>query len=228
MNELTRLQRAVDTQTEQLDKKFREYYNRFMKRNPFLKEEQVIIHFKKLVQRVYENQFSRNERTKRQENRNEFLHALMLEYHLASAMYTEKQEALFLRKDLPRIVLKYRNNKKKDKPVFKKNAINWSQSEFFHWVCILKSTSKINKIHYSEFSKEYLSRSFKPKEKASRHKLNKVSLDKYLNISEASNFLKIEKGTLYNWVSKGKIASNKIGGRLLFDRAELERWVEKN
>jgi len=35
------------------------------------------------------------------------------------------------------------------------------------------------------------------------------------------------KGTLYNWVSKGKIPYIKIGKRVLFPAREIERWEKK-
>lgn len=49
-----------------------------------------------------------------------------------------------------------------------------------------------------------------------------------LTIQELSEWLKIPRGTLYNWVSEGRIPRVKLGGKLRFDPREIERWLEAN
>lgn len=52
--------------------------------------------------------------------------------------------------------------------------------------------------------------------KMSRHKLS---------LSELSNYLSIEEDKIKDWVSNGKIPVEKEGGKLLFDRREVEAWI---
>lgn len=50
--------------------------------------------------------------------------------------------------------------------------------------------------------------------------------DKFLNIKEASNFLKMSVTQINRLINKGEIPSYKAGGRRLFGRDELIKWVE--
>ncbi len=48
-----------------------------------------------------------------------------------------------------------------------------------------------------------------------------------LTVREAAEYVGVKPKTLYNWVSSGKIACVKAGGRCLrFDIRELDRWIE--
>ena len=50
----------------------------------------------------------------------------------------------------------------------------------------------------------------------------------FLTLKEAASFLKISVATLNRVMREGKIPSYKIGGRRLFDKAELVEWVKKH
>jgi len=49
----------------------------------------------------------------------------------------------------------------------------------------------------------------------------------FLTIDEASSFLRITKSTLYTWVNQRKIPFRKHGGRVVFNRQELDDWSKK-
>lgn len=49
-----------------------------------------------------------------------------------------------------------------------------------------------------------------------------------LTIKEVSNILKISESTLYRWVHKKVIPFVKIGGKLLFDEDEIQKYIKKN
>jgi excisionase family DNA binding protein len=48
---------------------------------------------------------------------------------------------------------------------------------------------------------------------------------RYFSISETSEYLTITRVTLYRLVKQGEIPSYKIGGRRIFDKIELDKWV---
>jgi excisionase family DNA binding protein len=50
--------------------------------------------------------------------------------------------------------------------------------------------------------------------------------DKNLDISTASAFLGLAKATIYSKVCRGEIPAFKLGKRLLFNRSELEAYIE--
>ena len=52
------------------------------------------------------------------------------------------------------------------------------------------------------------------------------NLKKYLTIKEVSELLSIPVGTLYNYVSSGKIPYFKIGGHVRFSIPMLEKWLQ--
>ena len=49
----------------------------------------------------------------------------------------------------------------------------------------------------------------------------------YLNIKETSEFIKMKKSSIYQLVFQRKIPYCKRGKILLFDKAELVRWIEQ-
>jgi excisionase family DNA binding protein len=49
----------------------------------------------------------------------------------------------------------------------------------------------------------------------------------WMNIDQAADYLAWRKKRLYNLVSKGEIPHRKQRGRLLFNRDELDRWLEE-
>lgn len=49
-----------------------------------------------------------------------------------------------------------------------------------------------------------------------------------LDMDEASSYLGITKGSLYVYVSQGKIGYRKHGNRTYFSEEDLERFLEKN
>lgn len=50
--------------------------------------------------------------------------------------------------------------------------------------------------------------------------------DKLMTISETSDFLHVQKQTLYSYVSKGIIPNHKRAGRLYFSQNDLIEWVK--
>lgn len=47
-----------------------------------------------------------------------------------------------------------------------------------------------------------------------------------LTYDDVSQRLKVKKGTLYAWVSRGRIPFSRLGGRVVrFDADQLDRWV---
>ncbi len=52
--------------------------------------------------------------------------------------------------------------------------------------------------------------------------------DRLLDVDEAASLLQVKPGTLYSWVSKGKIPHRKVGSLVRFHRGDLLAWtVEK-
>lgn len=50
---------------------------------------------------------------------------------------------------------------------------------------------------------------------------------KLLTIKEVTELLRISKASLHKLVGQGKLVATKIGGRTLFTRKELERFIEQ-
>jgi len=48
----------------------------------------------------------------------------------------------------------------------------------------------------------------------------------FLNVKEASSFLKISLLTVYKYISKKKIKAIHVGGRYLIDRASLNKFLK--
>ena len=68
------------------------------------------------------------------------------------------------------------------------------------------------------------------------NQLNKIeklvtSIDKnkteFMDVQEASSFLKLKVSTIYQFVDKNKIPFHKPTKKLLFKKSELVEWVEK-
>ncbi|DAA99549.1 TPA: hypothetical protein CPT96_08275 [Candidatus Gastranaerophilales bacterium HUM_10] len=53
-------------------------------------------------------------------------------------------------------------------------------------------------------------------------KMEKILMDVY----EASKYLKLSPNTIYQWKYEEKIPSIKLGGKLLFDRNELDDFID--
>tara|TARA_B110000014_G_C20010316_1_gene523806 strand:- start:437 stop:646 length:210 start_codon:yes stop_codon:yes gene_type:complete len=59
-----------------------------------------------------------------------------------------------------------------------------------------------------------------------KDKLEELS-SRLIPIEEAADLIKIEKGTLQNWLSKGsKFKRVKVGGRTFIDGLELEAFLQ--
>ncbi len=54
-----------------------------------------------------------------------------------------------------------------------------------------------------------------------------MGLKRFFTVKEASEYLGIPEGTLYQWRSQGKIRYTKIYGCLRFDRLYLDEFVEE-
>lgn len=48
-----------------------------------------------------------------------------------------------------------------------------------------------------------------------------------LTISEAADYIKLAKGTLYQYIHYGKIPHYKIGNRVMFKKEDLDDFIEK-
>ena len=49
-----------------------------------------------------------------------------------------------------------------------------------------------------------------------------------LSLAELSSYLAVEEDKIKEWVSNGKIPVEKEGGKLLFDRRQVEAWIGSN
>ncbi len=49
--------------------------------------------------------------------------------------------------------------------------------------------------------------------------------EKLLTIEEAATLLQVKVGTLYSWVSKGKVPHRKVGALVRFHRGDLMAWT---
>ncbi len=47
-----------------------------------------------------------------------------------------------------------------------------------------------------------------------------------ISVEDAARYLGVKKSTIYSWAWRRKIASVKMGRRLLFDREDLDRMIE--
>ena len=46
-----------------------------------------------------------------------------------------------------------------------------------------------------------------------------------MNAKEAAEYLRVSPGTLYNWVSQGRLRPGRAGNRLRFRREDLDRFL---
>lgn len=50
-------------------------------------------------------------------------------------------------------------------------------------------------------------------------------MSKLMNIDEVADYLRLQKQTIYNWLSQGKISGLKVGGVWRFDRKDIDSWL---
>jgi nitrogen PTS system EIIA component len=48
-----------------------------------------------------------------------------------------------------------------------------------------------------------------------------------MTLPEVAAYLKIAERTVYDWVGKGKLPGFKVGTAWRFERADMEKWVQK-
>ncbi len=53
-----------------------------------------------------------------------------------------------------------------------------------------------------------------------------TSTEKWLSVEEISDHLGISKETVYRWLDRGKIPSNRIGKLWKFKASEVDEWVK--
>ena len=46
-----------------------------------------------------------------------------------------------------------------------------------------------------------------------------------LDVDELAQYLKLQKQTIYNWLSQRKISGIKLGGVWRFDKREIDKWL---
>jgi excisionase family DNA binding protein len=51
-------------------------------------------------------------------------------------------------------------------------------------------------------------------------------MEKYLTVFELSKYIKRSTGATRNLVLRRKIPYRKVGGRLLFDKDEIDKWIK--
>ena len=51
-------------------------------------------------------------------------------------------------------------------------------------------------------------------------------MNSLLDVEELAQYLKLQKQTIYNWLSQRKISGIKIGGVWRFDRKEIDKWLK--
>lgn len=55
----------------------------------------------------------------------------------------------------------------------------------------------------------------------------RTTLDKWINIDEAAEYLGVKPGTVRDWIRKGKeVPAHKIGKQWKFKYSELDLWVQ--
>lgn len=50
-------------------------------------------------------------------------------------------------------------------------------------------------------------------------------MSRLMNIDEVADYLRLQKQTIYNWLSQGKISGLKVGGVWRFDRKDIDSWL---
>ena len=51
-------------------------------------------------------------------------------------------------------------------------------------------------------------------------------MQRLMNIEELADYLRLQKQTIYNWLSQGKMSGIKVGGVWRFDRKEVDSWLK--
>lgn len=57
--------------------------------------------------------------------------------------------------------------------------------------------------------------------------MKKQRLPRLMNVDELSDYLGLQKQTIYNWLNQKKISGIKIGKVWRFDRKYIEEWLSK-
>ena len=47
-----------------------------------------------------------------------------------------------------------------------------------------------------------------------------------MDIDDLAKYLKLEKQTIYNWLSQRKLSGIKLGGVWRFDRYQIDQWLK--
>lgn len=50
-------------------------------------------------------------------------------------------------------------------------------------------------------------------------------MNSLLDVEELAKYLKLQKQTIYNWLSQRKISGIKLGGVWRFDKREIDKWL---
>jgi len=56
----------------------------------------------------------------------------------------------------------------------------------------------------------------------------KEKLDEFLTVRELARWIKLSESHVYFMVNKKKIPFAKLGGKLLFDKEKIRKWIDKN
>ncbi|MFA5118058.1 MAG: helix-turn-helix domain-containing protein [Candidatus Omnitrophota bacterium] len=50
-------------------------------------------------------------------------------------------------------------------------------------------------------------------------------MTRLMNIDELADYLRLQKQTIYNWLSQGKLSGIKVGGVWRFSRKDVDNWL---
>lgn len=50
-------------------------------------------------------------------------------------------------------------------------------------------------------------------------------MTRLMNIDELADYLRLQKQTIYNWLSQGKLSGIKVGGVWRFNRRDVDTWL---
>jgi excisionase family DNA binding protein len=50
-------------------------------------------------------------------------------------------------------------------------------------------------------------------------------MTRLMNIDELAEYLRLQKQTIYNWLSQGKLSGIKVGGVWRFSRKDVDNWL---
>lgn len=59
-----------------------------------------------------------------------------------------------------------------------------------------------------------------------KSKKQKETLDEFLTVRELAKWIKLSESHIYFLVNKNKVPYSKLGGKLLFERTKIRKWID--